>query len=241
VRLHRVAQQVAIGTLHGAHLGRIGIGAGAEVVEAGAHVQRLARAALVVAAQHGQVDGAAAAVAGHRGYVVAEQFALVQRRIVRGLGALVVRVVRPAHEMRDRPRRAIAIVDAQAQVALAQVGIHPCQGLGGIALEPAAWRLVAIHRRADEVVAAPVGDLLGQVRHQAADVHHPGLLHRGRGGHTRRSLGPRRRRRQAQDQSQHRQERAECRSGDACTGNPRQAGGRDGVHGTSSWGCGQPD
>src|SRR5690606_10015198 len=69
VRGHRLAQHVAVGAPDGVHLVAVGVGAGPEVVEVGAHVQGRAGGAAVVAAQYGQVEGGAAAVAGGLGDV----------------------------------------------------------------------------------------------------------------------------------------------------------------------------
>jgi len=165
------------------------VGARSEEIESGTHVQRLAAGVARIASQHGQVDGGAAAMAGNRRDVNAKQLRLVEVRIMRSLGALVGEVIRPAHEMRHRACRPVAVEHAQAQMAFAQRGVHPRQCLGGFALQPAARRLVAVDRRTDEVVAARIGDRLRDVGYQAADVDHAGLLHRGRRRHLRRSAG----------------------------------------------------
>ena len=79
---------------------------------------------------------------------------------MRGLGAGIVRVRGPTHEVGDRARRAIAVVDAQALVAFAQAAFDPRQRFGDFALQVAARGLVTVDRGADEVVAAEIADVL---------------------------------------------------------------------------------
>ncbi|AHX16477.1 hypothetical protein CH75_22825 [Dyella jiangningensis] len=135
-----------------------------------------------IALHHREVDGGAAAVARHGGDVVAKQRTLVQGGIVRGLGALVGKITRPSHEMRHGTRRAIAVEDLQALVLRVQVPLHACQRLGGGFEQEAFGREIAVHRRADEVVAAGVLDVLGDVGSELADIDQPGLLGGFRGG-----------------------------------------------------------
>src|SRR3546814_3097239 len=59
--LHRVTQQMPVATLRGGHVRRVGVRQFAEVVEAGAHVQRLAVPATVIALRQGQVERGTAA------------------------------------------------------------------------------------------------------------------------------------------------------------------------------------
>ena len=161
---------------------------GTEEIEFGPHVQRLAVCALRVALQQGEVERRTAAVARDRRDVALQQVGLVQVRIVRGLGAGIGRVRGPTHEVGDRARRAIAVVDAQALVAFAQAAFDPRQRFGDFALQVAARGLVTVDRGADEVVVAEIADVLRHVRHQATDVDHAGLLHSRRRRQDRRGL-----------------------------------------------------
>ena len=176
-RLHRIQQYLPVRPLRTAHQRRIGVRPGAEEVERSAHVHRRTVVAIGIALQHGQVHGGTTAVARHRRDVLAAQLRLVELGIVGRLGAGVGGVIHPAHEMRHRPRRPVAIEDLQAHVAAAQRRLHTRQRVGRLLLQVATRRFIAIHRRADEVVVAEVLDVLRHVRHQCADIHHARIRH----------------------------------------------------------------
>src|SRR4051794_14180552 len=72
-----------------------------------------------VEADQPDVDGRAARMAGSRRNVAEpEKLALVDRRIELGLAPHIGEVARPAHEMRDRARRPVAIEHLEAEPAL---------------------------------------------------------------------------------------------------------------------------
>jgi len=64
---------------------------------------------------------------------------------------------------------------------LAQRVLDARQRFGGRLQQEALCRLVAGHRRAGEVVAAGVMDVLGHAGHERVDVDHAGFGHRFRG------------------------------------------------------------
>src|SRR5690606_35586814 len=130
LRLHRVAQQVAVAALGVGDAGRVGMGQLAEVVEAGAHVQRRAVFAPVIALPQGQVQRRATAVAGMLSDVLPHQRVLAEQRIELRLVLLVVGIAHPAHEVLHGAHRAIAVEDLKAPVLRAKPLLHAPQRLG---------------------------------------------------------------------------------------------------------------
>src|SRR3546814_1996682 len=97
-----------VATLRGGHIRRVGVRQFAEVVEAGAHVQRLAVLATVIALHQGQVERGAAAVPRMLRDVLPHQHVLAEQRIELGLVLLVVGIVHPAHEVLHGAHRTVA-------------------------------------------------------------------------------------------------------------------------------------
>ena len=134
------------------------------------------------AIQQGQVHGRAPAVAGDRGDVFAEQRLFVEIGIVARLGLLVLQVAGPAHEMRHRTRRPVAVEQLQAESFLAQRRFHALQGLGRRFAQETAGSQVAVDANSDEIIGAGIADVFGDIRDQRADVHQAGLGECGRIG-----------------------------------------------------------
>ena len=99
-----------------------------------------------------------------RDIAVAKQRALVDLRIELGLHLHVAEVARPAHEMRHRPLRPVAVEHLDGQPARLEIGHHLRQRRGGLPGQIADRLVVAVDRLADEIVRGGVARLDQQAR-----------------------------------------------------------------------------
>ena len=110
-------------------------------------------------------------MAGARGDIaVAEQVALVDLRIVLGLASFIAQIARPAHEMRHRPHRPVAVERLDREPLRLEIARH---------LRPARPRppgqiadrlLVAVDRPADEIVGAEIAQVDHEVGHHGGSI-----------------------------------------------------------------------
>src|SRR5580704_14940518 len=114
-------------------------------------------------------------MAGLRGDIaVAKQGALVDVGIEFGLAGGVLEVARPAHEIRHRARRAVAIECLDMQAAGAEIARHLGQRRGGGLAEQTVWRFVAIDRPADKVMRTGIAHFDDQSRHDGRSIDEGG-------------------------------------------------------------------
>jgi len=85
-----------------------------------------------------------------------KQLALVERRIELGLAPDIAEVARPAQEMRDRPRRPIAVEHLEAETAPGEIMLHLRERAGGLRGQQAHRPLIAVDAAADEIVLARI-------------------------------------------------------------------------------------
>src|SRR5712671_1929097 len=112
------------------------------------------------------IDGRAARMAGLRRDVAEpKQLALVERRIELGLAPDIAEVARPAQEMRDRPRRPIAVEHLEAEAAPGEIMLHLRERAGRRRGQQAHRPLIAVDAAADEIVLARIAHLDRQPRH----------------------------------------------------------------------------
>src|SRR4030088_1889212 len=88
-----------------------------------------------------------------------KQLALVERRIELGLAPDIAEVARPAQEMRDRPRRPIAVEHLEAETALGEIMLHLRERAGGLRGQQADRPLIAVDADADEIALARIAHL----------------------------------------------------------------------------------
>src|SRR3982074_2268744 len=112
------------------------------------------------------VDGRATRMAGMRRDVAEpKQLALVERRIELGLAPAVAETARPAQEMRDRPRRPIAVEHLEAEAAPGEIMLHLRERADGRRGQQADRPLVAVDAAADEIALARIAHLDREPRH----------------------------------------------------------------------------
>ena len=114
-------------------------------------------------------------MAGPRGDIaVAKQRPLVDVGIKLRLAGGVVEIARPAHEIRYRARRAIAVERLDDEAIGRDVLRDPGKGRGGGLRQQAARRFVAVDRPADEIVRTGIAHLDDQPRHDGRGVDEGG-------------------------------------------------------------------
>ena len=162
----------------------------AEEIERRAHVEFAAELGAVIEANEGEIDRRPARMAGPaRDIAVLEQVAPVHARIELGLGFDVGEIVRPAHEMRDRPRRPVTIEDLEPKPARREVAFDPGKRNSRLARQEAARRLIAVDPGADEIMGAEIAHLDGEPRHRGCGIDESGGL-RGCSGPAERQQEP---------------------------------------------------
>src|ERR1700681_1969113 len=114
-------------------------------------------------------------MAGLRGDIaVTKQRALVDVGIKFRLARGVVEVARPAHEIRNCARRAIAVEHLDDEAIGRDVLRDPGKGCGGGPRKQAARRFVAVNRPADEIVRTGITHLDDQPRHDGGGIDEGG-------------------------------------------------------------------
>src|SRR3981189_1378244 len=129
------------------------------------------------------VDGRATRMAGMRRDVAEpKQRALVERRIELGLAPDVAEIARPAQEMRDRPRRPIAVEHLEAEAAPGEIMLHLRERADGRRGQQADRPLVAVDAAADQIALRPTAPLDRQPRHLRGRVDEGGRAFGGMDG-----------------------------------------------------------
>ena len=119
-----------------------------------------------------EVNGAAAAVPGTFGDIaLREEDGLVQFRVERILHPRVLRVLRPAHEMRDGALRTVGVVDLQAIPAPHAIVARRLERHCSLLRNQRTGTLVAIHALTHKVVRRVVANLQDGVRHSLGERH----------------------------------------------------------------------
>jgi hypothetical protein len=77
---------------------------------------------------------------------------------------------RPAHEVRDRARRPVAVEHLEAETLRREIGLYAHQRLRRRPRQQAARGLVAVDARADEIIVAEVAHVDDQPRDHAGGV-----------------------------------------------------------------------
>src|SRR5262249_21966427 len=102
-------------------------------------------------------DRRAARVAGALGDVAqAEQIALVDIGIVLGPALRIGKVTRPAHEMRDRPGRPVAIEHLEAETTCSNLPLHPGECRRRLPRHETPRLFVAVDPPSDEIIDAEI-------------------------------------------------------------------------------------
>src|SRR5580698_10164860 len=103
---------------------------------------------------------------GSRGDIaIAKQSAFVDVGLKLGFTGSVADIARPAHEIRHRARRSIAIEYLDAQTAWRKIARHLGKRRGGRLREQAAWCLIALDRPADKIARAGIAHIDDKPRH----------------------------------------------------------------------------
>jgi hypothetical protein len=154
----------------------------AEEIERCAHIEFAAEFAAVIEANEGEVDRRPARMAGPaRNIAISEQVAFVQTGIELGFVFDVGEVVCPAHEMRDRLCRPVAVEDLETKPARCEIAFDRGKCDSRRARQEASRRLIAVDPGADEIVAAEIAHLDHEPGHRSCGVNKSGGLRRGSG------------------------------------------------------------
>ena len=105
---------------------------------------------------------------------VAEQRALVHVGIELGLHFLVFEIARPAHEIRHRSRRPVAVEHLDDETARSEIARHIGKRVGGRPRQQTMGRLIAVDRPADEIVRSGIAHLDDEPGHHGRGIDESG-------------------------------------------------------------------